>query len=294
MMNNEFYHFNVGDFECVAISDGTFTYTPPVFPPPATALFVNAPKEQLEQTLLNYSLHANHWIEWTSTYICLVIKTGDYTVLVDTGAGNLAPTTGKLVHNMKSEGISPEDIDIVLITHAHPDHIGGNITSEGKSAFPNARYFMWEDEWYFWTSERAELELDDHMAVPLNIARMNLPTIRGQLELIDQETEIMPGVSVIEAPGHTPGHMALTVNSRDEGLLILSDTILHPIHIEQPQWYSIFDFDPKQSIPSRQHLLNKAMVDKALVLAFHFTFPGLGYVIQKGKGWHWLPIDAKN
>jgi glyoxylase-like metal-dependent hydrolase (beta-lactamase superfamily II) len=104
----------------------------------------------------------------------------------------------------------------------------------------------------------------------------------------------MPGINVIAAPGHTPGHMALTVNSRDEELLILSDSMLHPIHIEQPEWYAIFDFDPQQSISSRRHLLNKAVVDNDLVLAFHFTYPGLGYVIQKGEGWQWLPIDAKN
>ena len=291
MMNNEFYHFNVGDFECIAISDGTLTYTPPVFPPPATALFVNAPKEQLEQTLLNHGLHANQWIEWTSTYICLVIKTGDYTVLVDTGGGNLAPTTGKLVQNMILEGIPPEVIDIVILTHAHPDHIGGNIDNRRTLTFPNARYFIWRDEWDFWISERAERELDDHMAVPLSIARANLPPLEEQLELINTETEIVPGISAIAAPGHTPGHLALTVSSLDEELIILSDTVLHPIHLEQPEWYAVFDFDPHQTVSTRRKLLNQAENAGAKVFAFHFQFPGLGYVAQKENGWRWQPIE---
>jgi glyoxylase-like metal-dependent hydrolase (beta-lactamase superfamily II) len=290
-MRQNAYHFHVGDFECIAVSDGSFIYAPPRFPPPATALFINAPREHLGQTLQEYNLKSDQWTEWISTYTCLVINTGDCVLLVDTGAGNLAPTTGKLVQNMKAEGISPEDIDIVLITHAHPDHIGGNITSEGTLAFSNARYVMWRDEWDFWTSERAERELDEHMAVPLSVARSNLPPIEGELELIEHETEIVPGLSVIAAPGHTPGHIVLAVSSMGEELIILSDAVLHPIHLEQPQWYSVFDFDPQQTVSTRQKLLNKATAEKAKVLAFHFPFPGLGYVSPKGDAWQWQAIE---
>ena len=85
--------------------------------------------------------------------------------------------------------------------------------------------------------------------------------------------------------------MALAVYSMDEELLILSDTVLHPVHIERPEWHAIFDFDPQQAVSSRQRLLNKAVVDRDLVFAFHFTFPGLGHVISKGEGWLWLPIE---
>ena len=290
-MRQNAYQFNVGNVECLAISDGSLTYAPPIFPPPATALFTNAPREQLGQTLEEYNLQLDRWTEWTSPYICLVINTGDCIALMDTGAGSLAPTTGKLVQNIKDEGISSEDIDLVLITHAHPDHIGGNITREGTLAFSNARYVMWRDEWDFWTSERAERELDEHMAVPLSVARSNLPPIEAQLELIDRETEIVPGISVIAAPGHTPGHMALTVSSMGEELIILSDAVLHPIHLEQPEWYSIFDFDPQQTVFNRQKLLNKATTEKAKVLAFHFPFPGLGYVSPKGDAWQWQAIE---
>jgi glyoxylase-like metal-dependent hydrolase (beta-lactamase superfamily II) len=291
-MSKDTYCFKIGNLECLAISDGTLTYTPPIFPPPATALFANAPREQLEQVLLGYDIRLEEWIEWTSTYTCLIVKTSDYIVLVDTGAGNRAPSTGKLQQNMKTEGLIPEDIDVVIITHAHPDHIGGNTIREGKPAFPNARYVMWKDEWDFWTSERAERELDEHMAVPLSIARKKLPSIQGQLELIDRETEIVPGICALAAPGHTPGHMALAISSIDDKLLVLSDTVLHPIHLERPEWHAVFDIDPQQTVSTRRRLLHKAMVERYLVLAFHFPFPGLGYVLQKGEGWQWQPIET--
>jgi glyoxylase-like metal-dependent hydrolase (beta-lactamase superfamily II) len=112
-------------------------------------------------------------------------------VLVDTGAGGLAPTTGRLLQNLKAEGIAPEEIDTVILTHGHPDHIGGNTDAQGKPAFPNARYVMWKDEWDFWTSERAEQRLDEHVReLLLKFARENLPPIQGQVDLFDGETEM--------------------------------------------------------------------------------------------------------
>ena len=290
-MNNDTFHFRIGSLECIAISDGTFTYTPPMFPSPAIALFANAPNEHLVQALGEHGIQPDQWIEWTSTYVCLAIKTGDYVVLVDTGAGDLAPTTGKLEQNIKAANLLHEDIDIVITTHAHPDHIGGNTTTEGTIAFTNARFVMWKDEWDFWTSERAERELGEHMAVPLDTARKNLPPTEGQLELIDHETEIVPGISAIATPGHTPGHMALAISSGSDKLLILSDAVLHPIHLEQPDWYSVFDHDLEQAVSSRRQLLNEAVVEKALVFAFHFPFPCLGRVVQRGKAWQWLPVQ---
>jgi glyoxylase-like metal-dependent hydrolase (beta-lactamase superfamily II) len=290
-MNTEIYPFKVGTFECIAISDGTLTYTPPTFPPPATLLFTNAPRERLEQVLLEYNLRPEQWGEWTSPFICLVVNTGDHLVLVDTGAGVLAPTTGRLLQNLKAEGIAPEEIDTVILTHGHPDHIGGNTDAQGKPAFPNARYVMWKDEWDFWTSEQAEQRLDEHIReLLLKFARENLPPIRGQVDLFDRETEIVPGIRAVAAPGHTPGHMALEISSEGEKLLCISDAVLHPIHLEQPEWHAAVDFDPKQVVATRRRLLDRAASGKALVLTFHFPFPGLGRAVQKGEGWQWQPI----
>jgi glyoxylase-like metal-dependent hydrolase (beta-lactamase superfamily II) len=291
-MSNEIFPFKIGKLECMAVSDGIHIYTPPTFPPPATLLFANAPRERLEQVLREHNLQPEQWVEWISPYICVVVNTGKHRVLIDTGANGLGPNTGKLLQNLKALGIAPEDIDTVILTHGHPDHIGGNTDSEGKPTFPNARYVMWQDEWDFWTSEQAELKLDEHVReVLLQVARKNLPPIQAQLDLINHETEIVPGIQAIAAPGHTPGHMALAISSEGEQLLCISDTALHPIHLEQPEWCATVDFVPEQVIVTRRRLLNRAAAEKTLVLAFHFPFPGLGHVVQKGKGWQWQPIE---
>lgn len=289
-MTSKSHLFNVGDIECVAISDGTFVYKPPMFPPPTNFLFANAPKEQLERVLREHHLQLGQWTEWMSPYICLLVKTHRNRVLIDTGAGSLSPDTGKLLQNLRAEGITPRDIDTVILTHAHPDHTGGNTTSEGKPAFPSARFVMWKDEWDFWTSEEAKLKADEHLKPLFTFADRNLPPIRDRLDLLDSETEIVPGVRAVQASGHTPGHMALTISSGGEQLLLTADAVLHPIHVEEPDWYSIVDYDPPQAVATRRRLLNQAIEERALVLAFHFPFPGLGYIIKKGERRRWQPI----
>jgi glyoxylase-like metal-dependent hydrolase (beta-lactamase superfamily II) len=124
-MHSETRVSQIGDIRCVAVNDGTFGYAPSWF-------FSNAPPEQLKQELHSRSLPTNQIL---SPFSCLLVDTGPRKVLVDTGAGNLAPTTGELLGGLQVAGLSPAEIDTVILTHGHPDHIGGNLDAEGRRAF---------------------------------------------------------------------------------------------------------------------------------------------------------------
>jgi len=200
-MSKASYRFEVGTFQCVIVLDGTFAY-----PHPASMFFANAPQDRLEQVLREHGLDLEQWEAYVSPYPSLVIDTGQHRVLVDTGAGEIAPTTGNLIPNLQAEGIAPDDIDTVILTHGHPDHIGGVIDGEGRPAFPNARYVMWKDEWEFWTSEPDLTEwpmIEQIKQLMLAYARNNLPPIQSQLDLVDAEEEIVPGIHVISTPPST-------------------------------------------------------------------------------------------
>ena len=247
----------------------------------------------MKKVLKDHNLDISKWKEYVSPYPSVLIDTDQHRVLVDTGEGNLEPTTGKLIPNLRAEGIAPDDIDTVILTHAHPDHIGGNIDDKGRPAFPNARYVISRDEWNFWIPKPNLTALnvsESDKELLTKCAHDCLLPIQNQIELVDYEKEIVPGVWAVDARGHTPGHMAVSIVSNNRQLLCISDTVIHQIHLEQPDWYIKYDLTPEQVITTRRQLLDRAATEKALVHAFHFPFPGLGYVIQKGDCWQWQPM----
>jgi glyoxylase-like metal-dependent hydrolase (beta-lactamase superfamily II) len=273
------HRFSLGDFECVSLSDGSNDYRPEM-------LFANAPKEELESLMRRSHLPIEHV---TTPYTCLMLRRAGQWVLVDTGAGRLVPTAGRLRESMSTAGIAASDVGTVIITHAHPDHVGGNLDEEGHVIYSNAQFFVMRSEWEFWTSEQANSAPEQFVA----IARSNLEPLRDRLTLVEDAAEIVPGIRAVAAIGHTPGHMALSITSGNERLLHVSDTVLYPWHLDHPQWVPVFDLLPEEAAATKRLLFDGAATAEALVFAHHFPpFPALGHVERSGSGWKWLPLQS--
>jgi glyoxylase-like metal-dependent hydrolase (beta-lactamase superfamily II) len=274
---------------CTVICDGNYTYAPPVFPPPANFIFSLAPKDQLDAEFKRHILKNEERNRWISSFNCLLIDSGDHQVLIDTGGAGFGPDTGRLLKNLVSAGASPYSIRYVILTHGHPDHIGGCSDQHGSPTFPNAHYFMSSNEWDFWRSGQAGNEIREyHRDVMLKTEFDNLPAIRNQIVKVDEETDILPGIRIIPAYGHTPGHIAVLISSKDRKLLFVSDAFFHPLQVEYPEWAGIADLDPAMTVLTRRKLLELAVKENALVLGFHFPFPGLGWIIKNRERYAWL------
>ncbi|MDR8390810.1 MBL fold metallo-hydrolase [Aliifodinibius sp. S!AR15-10] len=295
-MKSEYYQFNLGDFECVSLLDGRFNY-------PLEAFFTNVPKEQLAETLRQHDLSTT---QIATPYTCLFVNAGRHKVIIDTGAGNLGKAaeeifpgldhsttfTGYLIQSMEAAGIDPADIDTVIFTHAHPDHIGGTLDGDGNPVFTNASYFIANSEWMFWTSDNAVEQTDP---VFVDFARQNLHPVQDRLNLIEDGAEIVPGIQAIATPGHTPGHIALSISSNGHSLLHAADIVLYPLHLEHPDWLPAFDMSPKEAAISKRRIFDRAAEEKILVFAHHFPpFPNLGYVVKNRSGWQWQPIRPQS
>ncbi len=277
------YQFQVGPIRCTVLSDGYFSY-------PTTWLFPNADPAELAEALAQRRLPTDHIV---SPYTCLLIETGRHVVLVDTGAGTGVTTTGAIAARLEMAGIRARDVTTVILTHGHRDHIGGAVDSSGRPAFPNARFVLSEAEYDFWCVRRPSPGdsrlpagvLDEMFA----FARRCLDTLRHQLEPVDRETEIVPGVRVILTPGHTPGHLSVVVSGGGESLLNMGDAAVHPLHLEHPAWQNGFDHAAGLAAVCRRELAERAAGEQMHLMAFHFPFPSAGRVAPTSTGWTWTP-----
>ena len=270
------YRFQVGDIQCMGIAEGE-RHTGR-----ADVYFHNAPKEEVEKALAEAGLEDG---ALPSYFNILYLETGDKRVLVDAGFGpNPDPSLGRLLDVLGQHGIQAEDITTVIITHAHGDHISGLVTQDGELTFSNALHMMWRSEWEYWTSE--EMLQSDRG----EFLQAKLLPLQPQLALIASESELVTGVYALPAPGHTPGHMALLIESEGQSLLHIVDAAHQTLQLKYPQWSPQFDSEPDIAIQTRKQLFKRAADEGVRVLAYHFPFPGLGYIRDAGETWRWEPL----
>ena len=261
------FQFNIGDYRCAAIHDGGHAGN-------ADFLFRNAPEEELEQALQSHGLTAD---KLPSSWSCLYVDTGDQKLLLDTGMGSRDGfPEGKLIETLPGLGVQPEQIDMVLLSHGHPDHIGGCTGAGGQRLYPNARFLMAQDEWDFWTTES---NLSGMMDIFGRFARKNLPPLKEKLAFVLDGQEILPGITIVMAPGHTPGHYGLRITNQDEVFYFLVDAFLHPNSNRTP-W---LDRRGRSQSPT-SHRHPQPPVRKTCrrtsacsLLPFRFPFPGQGH-----------------
>jgi glyoxylase-like metal-dependent hydrolase (beta-lactamase superfamily II) len=269
------HSFHVGSIGCTVLSDGYFSY-------PAAWFFSGAGAEEFPRESV------------LTPYTCLLIQSGRHVVLVDTGAGPALQTSGAILARLEAEGIRPRDVDTVVLTHGHADHIGGAVDARGRPAFPQARYLVSEREHEFWMHSRPDLGgmrvPDPEKLVMVETAHRCFTLLRHQLEFLDGETEIIPGVRTLPAPGHTPGHLALLVSSEGRQFLNLGDAAMHPLHLAHPGWQTGLDQASEQAAATRCALAERVHAEGMQVMAFHFPFPSVGKLADNGAGgWTWSP-----
>lgn len=282
---DEVVKIKIGKISCTIFRDLMFKYL-------AKDFFINANKDDLDQSLNKYHLAPDNI---PSPFIAVLLEYDDKKIFIDTGIGFLEEPLlfrgesyvfkGRLHQLLQQEHIKTEDITDVIITHFHPDHIGGISNHDGKLNFPNARFHMHEDEWNFWHASQSDNQpplfkyfIEKNITL---LKDLNLNLCKGEF------AELLPGITAIQTDGHTPGQIALNINSGSEHLLYISDAFLHPLHIEHVDWQTNYDFDYEKAKQSRIKLLELAYKNNMLVNAFHFNFPGLGRIDKIENNWAW-------
>lgn len=285
----EVHRYNVGDIEIVVLSDG-FRKTP------LDNYLKNASKEELAAALEAAGLPTDHL---RNTYSPVLIRTGGHNVLIDTGNGEAAfmqskGERGRLNRNLETADIKRTDVDKVVISHFHADHVNGLLLADNKRAFPNAEILVPDVEWKFW--------MDDAEMAKASAGRMTelFQNNRRVFDILERKvttygwnTDVAPGVKAIGTPGHSIGHTSYLVSSGDKRVFVQQDVNNNSaVFAPHPDWQGFFDQDPPKASETRKRIYDMLAEQNLPVQAYHHPFPGLGRVEKAGEGHKVIPINA--
>jgi glyoxylase-like metal-dependent hydrolase (beta-lactamase superfamily II) len=279
-----FYRFSIGDFEVTSLHDGVTNYEV------NATRFPNAPVDEVVKLMESQFAAAKPGI---SPFNTMVVNTGSKLILIDSGfANNGAPTTGKMAENMAAAGIDPKQIDTVLISHFHPDHINGVRSKEGQLVYPNAEIVVPSREVAHYLDDARMNATPEAARGAFMVARRVFGPNLKDIRQAEWGKEWAPGITAIQSDGHTPGHASFVVSSGSKSLLVVGDASNDPrIFARRPDWHLGFDLDKAQAVASRKKLLDMASADKMQVAFYHAAFPATGFVSKNSTGYDWFPIS---
>lgn len=276
------FRFKLGAFELTMISDSEVFIDGP-YP----IIGKNSTEENVRQLMRDNLLPENRYQPGFSP---IVINTGKELILFDTGNGENGfvprPAGGWLAAQLGPAGFKADQIDIVVLTHGHPDHVGGLIEG-GKPLFPNARYVIGQVEYDFWAPEGKHSGDLEKFA---SVFRANMVPFADKISFIKPGDDVVPGIRAVEAYGHTPGQLAFHIESNGKQIFVWGDCAHHHVaSLARPDWHCIFDVDQEAGAATRKRIFDMVTTDRIAVSAYHMPFPSLGYVERlKGGGYRWL------
>ncbi|MCJ9730041.1 MBL fold metallo-hydrolase [Bradyrhizobium sp. PRIMUS42] len=276
-----YYRFALGEAQVTVVSDGPLPLGDP------RESFLGVPKEEVVKMLDKSFLPTDDVVLEQNAP---VVNFGNKLVLFDTGMGSLkqfGPTTGRLKSSLAAAGIALEDIDAVVCSHAHWDHVGGIWGDDEKPTFPNAQIYISQADYDFWTDEG---KLGSDIDGLVKAAIHNLAPVRDRIVFFKDGEQFLPGVHAIAAPGHTLGHHCFMIESAGKSFCYGGDLTHHPVLLfEKPRMEFAFDTDPKLSAKSRVRVLEMLAANKTPFMSYHFPWPGVGHVGKDGDGFRYYP-----
>ncbi len=280
-----YYRMMVGNFEVTALYDGAIGLD--------EKLLKNIPTRDLQRLLAREFLQGPAVQTAVNAYL---VNTGSKVILIDAGAAKLfGPTLGKIVDNLKAAGYTPEQVDVVLVTHLHGDHVNGLVTPEGERVFVNAEVWSAKADNDYGLSEAVAAKAPKDAQAFFQMSRQAAaPYLKaGKWKTFDSNRELLPGVASVDTHGHTPGHASYMLTSGESRLLVLGDLVhSHAVQFARPEVAIEFDTDPKQAVQTRKQVFAMAAREKLAVAGMHLPFPGIGHVRKEAKGGYaWVPVE---
>ena len=279
-----FYRTKLGDFEITIVNDGIRVASPP------ENFIRNVSKEQMFAAAEAAYMPKGNLV---TPFNPVIVNTGSKLVLLDTGFGaGVGPTVGLLQSTMTAAGIDPKQIDTVVISHMHGDHILGLKNADGSLAFPNAEIKVPAVDWAFWMSdENMNKAQDGFTKGQMGFNRKIFANLKDKVTQYEWGKEVAPGITSIDAKGHTPGHSALVIASGSARVMFQADlTNVPDLFLRNPEWQVMFDNDAATAIASRKRIYDMAAAEKMAISGYHFPFPSVGHIEKDGAGYRLVPI----